>query len=183
MHAKEKIDHQDALVVERTQFFDPKLPLEIGNTKTRCSFTRCFMLSVGFDRMINGTHPKRKRILNLAKELSSWAYKIFESGPRWSRRRAAHIMNSANAFISNFDESIYDLRFKSPEEAHDEMRHQLFYRGHSFTVRTNQNLEEQGSRWRQVLSLSLDLGIQAPPGFHSIFKRSSTEYTKICGNE
>lgn len=121
------------------------------------------MLSIGFDRMVNKM-PKKRHILNLAKNLSLWSYRILETGPYWSRKPASQIMNNTNIFISNFEEQFYELKsYRTEDQALEELYSWLF----------------NSRRCEKALFLSLELGIKAPPGFHSMFKKSSKEYTRI----
>jgi len=123
------------------------------------------MLSIGFDRMVNKM-PKKRHILNLAKNLSLWSYRILETGPQWSKKRASQVMNNTNIFISNLEEQFYQLKSlhcHTDDQALEELYSYLF----------------NNVRCKKVLLLSLELGIKAPPGFHSMFKKSSKEYMRI----
>lgn len=116
---------------------------------------------------------EKKNLIKTVRGLSSWAYRMSETGPASYRGRFLTVMEQANKFLLRLEEHLDFLEDngRTKKEAVLEMRRALF-RGHE-----NFHLDEPSRR--KILRLCLDLGLRAPPGWHGHFMFSDQRYKSI----
>ena len=120
---------------------------------------------------------EKRRLIETVCVLSSWAYRMSETGPASYRGRFLTVMDQANKFTFRLEEHLDFLKEhgRTQKGAVLEMRRALF-RGHE-----NFYLDEPNRN--NILRLCLDLGLRAPPGWHGHFMFSNQRYKSIVSGK